>query len=1634
MPRKYAIVEGQLSLGNFFSPVAVIEPEVVTPLFNAEPEKVLENVIEITGRVAGFEPSVLPVIPTKEDERIKANIEALKLLDALRVSGEYPTPEQMNILFTYSGWENISSDAISKALTPIYDEDKIEEILGLPRYPYHPSEFVASDVNAVLAKIGFSGGNVLLSNVGAGHIYLGLNEQVRANSLIEIDPTDGVNGQIASYLFPNTKVKDMDAPLPENFYDLAVGLVPDSGKKRELLIKSNSITLPDYACSMARTLSSLRVGGFYLLLIKANRTETIPAQYTPFELSTAPLTFVGGLRLDDTVMQNGQIYDLLVFQKIPDKRKIYTGDLFSIMPLTVPLSDGSGGHRITSSAYFRFDPKCVIGKLICVKEKIAGFNSKTLIVKMNPLPESERGLAVSTALDGWKDNEYTPIETDAETEGSSLPADPSVVNYSMVVIDGEVYQRIDSRMVLQNLSGKKLERVIAMIAIRDKAKEVYRLQLASCSDKELEVVQGELNTLYDTFVGEFGHITDSVNRRLIREDADYAILAALETLDEEDEILKSDIFFKRTVMVRPETTSCDTVAEGFMICLDQKGIVDINHIAALCSKSTEEVVSQGIGKLFFRSPVPGEEVWIAKDEYLSGNVRQKYDDAKQAALDDSTFEVNVKALESVLPPLIPASDIDVKLNSPFLNPKLVEKFLYEVIGEKSVWGYRALPRLERNPKGRWAVHSSGWFNKNDPRLCSVYGIMDYTAIRIIENLMNSTEIVVLKDEFTTTGKNKRVKDQERTVMALEKAELIISEFKRWVLDGGPREADIVESFNKGLNSNVVPKFDGSHLTFPGMTETIRLRAHQKNSVYRIMRDNGGLLNHVVGAGKTFSIIAAAMKLKQVGRISKPWVVVPNNLISQWGGEAVRLYPTAKVLIAEPDDMRKHRRKRFLSRVATGDYDLVIIGQSSFINVPPPFNSVCESIEQLEEKIKEIKDSQTSTRRKRSRGIFREDRRLARNQRDELTFFRRCTTEEFDLESAGVDFLFVDEGHEYKNLASTTSQGNIKGLSNSGNVAKCTDMYYKMRYFNKLHGGKGGSVWATGTALTNTIAEMYALQRYFDEDSLLERGITNLDEWLATFGNITSDWELPPEGLAEDGSGFREVKRVSSFSNVPELMGMVLQFMDVATRDEIDMETPSPIRSTITCLQSPEQAAYMKSLVSRANALRGGCVSSSTDNMLCVTTDGRKAALDIRLVNPKAANHKRSKVSLCAEDVVKVYHQFAPIKGTQLIFSDIGVSGEKGFSVYKALKEKLVEGGIPEHEIAFSQDFDTPAKRVSMRLKMQTGKLRVLIGSTKSMGQGLNIQKRLVKLHHLDVPWIPKDVEQREGRILRNGNINTQVYITNYVTEGSFDAYMYQLLEFKMRLISQIMRGDYSQRTIEDVDTTVLSYAEIKAIATGDTRFLERVKVESELKRLETLRRGYEERTTKLRNDVNFVLPESISQLEALIPRIEKDVKAIEGNNSDVFTIAGQNYNWLDDGEKKAAYKALREEMDSVKAGIPVGTYKGMSILLIPVEASLTLYSTAHAGFRVSVQGNAAHSFNTEWSAGIFKNSDAILRQCRQIIESIPKELELKREKLAATKNALVAARAMLDEGFEHGERIKELQHELELLTEELAAA
>lgn len=1555
------------------------------------------------GKAQEFFPASEPSVDLYQPLRVQANLLAMQTAKRLIADNHYASDAEQEQMAAYSGWEGIDFSCYQADLHHCLTDEEVEQLPALPQFPYAPNSILTTTVRKILRKTGFKSGNLLISGAGNGYMLRALPQSMVRNSRITLDATDPVNADMLSLLYPQTEVKHDDEALHESYFDAAITYAPafPAGQKK-MIGKRSSIILQNYAASLMRTVNAVRPGGLILLMMDSDTVDTMYSS-VPFLFSSTPLKFIGGLRFDKQTFNNDKSNDLFLFLK-SDRKGFIGGENFQYR---------AGLH------YFNCHPEHFI-----VKQNVSVSAPHQKIYL--PYDESTQLKKIEAAINEWNCKDiYQEIKVDEESEDTnSLPAIPGIKNFGMVLIDGAVYQRVDSRMIRQKLNGKALARITGMIAIRNQAKKVIEAEVAECSDARLEMEQEQLNLLYDSFVKEYGYLSSPVNLRLFREDAEASVLASLEYMNDDDEICKSDLFSKRTIHTRKPVVSCDTPQEALLVCLDQKEWVDISYIAQLCSMEEASVIAELNGTMIFRNPSPScqQDFWIPSAQYLSGNVRAKLNAAQQAAILDPIYEKNAAALEAVLPELIPAKDIEISLGAPFLNKSHFQSFIWEVIGDGKIGNGPDNFQIQKTKRG-CKIKSEISIYKSNPEIYSIYGTSRYSALWLMERLISNNQIVAKIKETGPDGKERMVTDADETVVLQEKAKLIESKFQEWIFSDPAREAEIVEEYNREFNSVVVPKYDGSHLTFPGMTADIQLKPHQKNAVYRIIRENGGLIGHVVGAGKTITMLAAGMELKRIGRIQKPLYLVPNNLLAQWGGEMMRLYPTANILLANPDDMRKNRRQRFLARMATGDYDAIILGSSSFGTIPAPSDIVQQSVQYMAELTLEKKFPTGS------QYLVAGDFIPAKIKDEVFRNFVANNDAEYNLRDLGIDYLFVDESHEFKNLFAPTKGSNtMHGISNTAS-AKAMDLYFKTKYLASLYGGKGGFTFATGTAIVNTIVELYSLQRYFQEDLLIQEGICTIQDWLSLFGNVTTEWELPPEGLDENGAGFRQVTRVSSFKNVPELMKMVLLFLDTVTRDEINMQTPKVITQTVSCPASLEQKDYMQTLVQRANQIRKGHIGRQNDNMLSVTVDGRKAALDIRVVLPDAHESKTGKVAKCAQKIVEIYQRYHALRGTQVVFSDISTPHQQEFSVYRALKEKLIELGIPAEEIAFAHDFKTPKQQTTMQLKMQSGKLRVLIGSTATAGQGVNIQARLVALHNLDTPWIPKDIEQRIGRIERPGNMNATVYVYNYVTEGSFDAYMWQGIEIKAKFISQILRGDFSHRTIEDVDSRALSYSEIKALATGDTRFLQRAKIESEIARLETLQRNFEAQRAKLRHDVDYNLPKTIKHLQTLIPLIKEDEATMRAYADDPIVICnGKEFHLNNPMERAAAAQELQTKIPKAKVGDALGTYCGLEIIVCEQNSTYSFYKNWNT---VCLHGKATHR---DADSSSIMNGRTVLRTCGALRRAFSDSLKKKEEQLSANEVALRTATDLLSEQFDQQEKLEELRAEYEKLTEEISAS
>lgn len=1558
--------------------------------------------------------------PEGRDDRTQFNLKALMLLNDLDKKKRLPTPKEQAILSQYTGWMGLDKElAINKDTIP---EKQCKQVEKSPKSVFATPVWIVQTVYKVLHSMGFENGSILIHGCGTGSFIGHMPSIMRNRSKVTAGAVDPITACLLSELYPSITVLDESQEWPESLYDIAVGHIPfDQTLDKQLDYKGRSEKLKAYEFTIKKSLIGLRSGGIFVALVPQKYNDT-PSEYRSiYEMTlNSHLEHLLSLRLNSEAFapEYGE-YDIMFFRKRPGKKMGLRNNWGQTRETKYPVfMRPNQNSRVKVGLEFVLHPQYIIGTPY-IKSTT---NGPRLWIEQ----ATDKGKAIVDAVEYANiKRAYQPIAVDKKTEGAEMfPADPKVKNYSMIVIYGDVYQRVDSVMVHQNLSPVRLKRAIGMIAIRDCAKELIQAQLENCTDVELETKQYRLNQLYDSFVKDFGKLCNQANTVIMREDAEYSVLASLEYIDDNDAIQKADIFHKRTVRVRKNITHCDTVEEGFEVCLDQLGYVDVGHIAQLCDINPSEVADRAAGKLFYKNPQPTDktDAWIPRDMYLSGNVLKKLRIAMDAAETDPALAINVKALEDAKPLPIPSQDIIVQMGAPWIPGTIIARFIHQVILDGRPGCSEESFSIENDEKGKWSIIPNLVFSPMDAAIHSEYGTEEKSAFWLIEKIMNSQSI----KGYSSDGKGESKPDDNKTMALTEKADKIKRAFNSWFFEDPLREAEMTMLYNEKHNALVVPKYDGSHLTFPGISSAIVPKKHQYDAVCRVMRENGALIAHKVGYGKTAIMICAGMELKRLGRINKPVYVVPNPLVSQWGGEFARLYPSANLLIAHPEDLHKARKERFLRRIATGDYDAVIMASSSFDNIPPPYELVKTSTQKRKRMIDKFKKNNSGPKavhgfKHSAKGMKNALAKIDKFADDDLArIYKRTLEEPYTLDQLGLDYLVVDESHRYKNLRVESIRGSLKGIS-IGKTSKCQDMLYKCRYFNELHDGKGGFIFASGTPIDNSIVELYVLQRYFQEELLIELGIFTLDDWLNLYGIVSEDWELPVEGLQENGKGFQMVERVSSFINVPELMAMVLQFMDIKMGG-IDFELPNTIRETISTPMYDALRSYLDTLVERAQIIRaGGWHRGFSDNMLSITTDARMASLDLNLVLPGSPDFRQNKINRCAKKVAEFYHRYSMDRKTQVVFCDTSTPNNSGYNVYKALKEKLIENKVNANEIAFAHEFKTPKKLTELKMKMQAGKIRVLIGSSDTVGTGFNIQKKLIALHHLDIPWTPKNIEQREGRIERNGNENDTVYIFQYVTEGSFDSYLWQIIETKARMTAQIMRGDYTKRTVEDSDVKVLNYAEIKAIATGNNSFLERTKVEGRIMQLETYHREYESRQTTLKQNIYIKLPSQIAKLETAIPQIEEDIRTVSAYcNSAVVEISGTAYEG-DEALDKAA--ELMDNAQRKQNGDVLGTYNGLKMIWVEQEM-FTLTTERY----LKLQGK--HSYSSPRLRGW--HGKYLFAVCNDIIKEMSKELESCRAQLLSAQNAYKAAKSQLNEPFAYEVELEMLYIERECISVDIA--
>ena len=1337
--------------------------------------------------------------------KCRANIEAIQLLKYLERNGFQASPEQQDKLSGYVGWGGIPEvfdenkpdwskeyAELKSLLTP----DEYEAARGSTLNAHYTSPAVIKAIYEAVGSMGFEGGRILEPSMGVGNFF-GLLPENMANSQLYGVELDSITGRIAKQLYPKADitVAGFETTNRPGFFDLAVGNVP-FGQYHVHDPEYDRLGFSIHNYFAAKMLDQVRPGGIVAFVTSRYTLDAKDESVRRYLAERGEM--LGAIRLPNNAFRANAGTDVVSDIIFLQKREAPATEL----PDWVHV--GTTPEGFTVNRYFIDHPDLVLGTPTAESTQY-GRQDYTVA----PIEGADLSEQLHEAVQNIH-GEYTERDVEEAENTDILPADPDVRNYSFTLVDGEVYYREGGIMVRQSVSAAMTERIKGLMELRDCTRRLIQLQTEDASDAEIAAEQQRLNQLYDAYTAKHGLISNRENKRAFSDDSSYYLLCSLEILDEDGKLeRKADMFTRRTIQPHRPVEHTETAAEALAVSLNELGRVDMEYMSRLCGNSETEIAAELSGVIF---RIPGEERYATADEYLSGNVREKLREAEAAAKADPSFNINVEALKAAQPRELTASEIDVRLGATWIEPRYIAQFMFNTF-QPTYWASRSMSVNYSPYTSEWRIEGKSAVSANDVNACSTYGTSRMNAYKILENTLNLRDVRIYDKIEDADGTERRVLNVKETTLAQQKQQVIKDAFRDWLWKDADRRQTLVAKYNELFNSTRPREYDGSHLTFPGMNPEIELREHQRNAIARILYGGNSLLAHEVGAGKTFTMAAAAMEAKRLGLCRKPMFAVPNHLTEQWASEFLRLYPSANVLVATKKDFEPANRKKFCARIATGDYDAVIIGHSQFERIPVSQERqerlLRSEIEEITEGINQLKRSSgerfsIKSMEKTKKSLEAKLKKLLDSPKDDVVTF----------EELGVDRLFVDEAHSYKNLYYHTKMQNVAGLS-SAEAQKSSDMYMKCRYMDELTGSRG-IVFATGTPVSNSMTELYTMQRYLQHDTLERLGLGHFDSWAANFGETVTALELAPEG-----TGYRARTRFSKFFNLPELMNLFREVADIKTADQLNLPTPEVVYHNEVSQPTEIQKKLVQELSERATKVHARMVDPSEDNMLAITNDGRKLGLDQRVVNPLLPDADGTKVNRCVDNVFRIWQDGAGEKLTQLIFCDLSTPG-KGFNVYDDIKKKLADRGVPESEIAFIHTADTEAKKKELFAKVRSGNVRVLLGSTAKMGAGTNVQDRLIALHGLDAPWRPGDLEQRKGRIARQGNMNETVHVYRYVTERTFDSYIWQILENKQRFISQIMTSKSPVRSCEDADETTLSYAEVKALCAGDPRIKEKM--------------------------------------------------------------------------------------------------------------------------------------------------------------------------------------------------------------------
>ena len=1661
-----------------FYDVTFRDPEMIYPIFRAESKSILGPLLDRDERNLPFRTVPLEQAQTEESPEMELppvqetasepavnfritddhlgeggqktkfenNMRAIRTLKTLEKENRPASPEDQEVLSQYVGWGGIPQafDERNAAWADEYRElkytltpEEYEMARASTLNAHYTSPTVIRAIYSAVEQMGFHTGNILEPSCGVGNFF-GLLPETMQNSRLYGVELDSITGRIAQYLYPQADiaVTGFEKTDRKDFFDLAIGNVPFGAYKvADRQFDRYNFLIHDYF--FAKALDQVRPGGIVAFITSKGTMDKQSPEVRKYIAQRAEL--LGAIRLPNNAFKANagtEVTSDIIFLQKRDRA-------IDIEPDWVHLGQTEDGVPVNS--YFADHPDMILGKMVW-DDSMYGAHQETACQALEGADLSQQLAEAVTKISGTYRAEEAPELSEGEAIRDSIPADPNVRNYSYTVVDDKVYYRENSAMVHPDLNATAEARIKGMVALRDCVHRLMDAQLQESDDFTIHELQAELNTLYDSFTARFGLINSRPNAQAFSDDSSYYLLSSLEILTENGELeRKADMFSKRTIRQQRTVEHVDTSVEALAVSIAEKATVDLPFMAELTGKSEDEIASELTG-VIFRLPAPvdenGSPRYVTADEYLSGNVRQKLRDARAAAGISPIFEPNVSALEKAQPKDLDASEIDVRLGATWVDKKYIQQFMEELF-EIPFYQRRAVQVQYSNFTSEWRINGKNVLSYNNVPNNLTYGTDRASGLRILEDTLNLRDVRIYDTIEDAEGKEKRVLNQKATTLAQQKQQAIKDAFRDWIWKDPDRREALVTKYNELFNSVRPREYDGQHITFSGMNPEIVLREHQRNAIAHTLYGGNTLLAHVVGAGKTYEMVASAMESKRLGLCSKSMFVVPNHLTEQWASEFLRLYPSAKILVTTKKDFEKNNRRRFCSRIATGDYDAIIIGHSQFEKIPM---SKARQERLLQEQIEEI--TQGIQELKFMRGEQFSIKQMERTRKQLEGRLRKLQAEErkddvVTFEELGVDRLFVDEAHAYKNLFLTTKMRNVAGLSTS-EAQKSTDMFLKCRYMDELTGGRG-VIFATGTPISNSMTEMYTMQRYLQYGTLKRNNMTHFDAWASTFGETSTAIELAPEG-----TGYRARTRFSKFFNLPELMSMFKEVADIKTADQLKLPTPTPHYETVVVQPTEIQKAMVQSLSERAGKVHSGSVDPRVDNMLKITSDGRKLGLDQRLINPLLPDDPGSKVNACVKNIFRIWQEGADDRLTQLVFCDIstpkgmertspqtdtaektdsprdedelpplepvddltelaGSSSEavvSDFNVYEDIRSKLIARGVPPEEIAFIHDANTEVKKKELFAKVRAGQVRVLIGSTAKMGAGTNCQDRLIALHDLDCPWRPGDLEQRSGRIVRQGNMNPDVQIYRYATEGTFDSYLWQTVENKQKFISQIMTSKSPVRSCDDIDEAALSYAEIKALCAGDPAIKEKMDLDVDVARLRLMKADHQSQQYRLEDRLLKYFPQEIERNKGYLSGFEQDLATAAAHplpEKDFIgmTIGGETFTEAKDAGEAIldACKHVSNEKDHA-----LGEYRGFSMSV--------MYNPLSQMYQLTLKGAMSHQVE------LGSDPRGNITRIDNALAGIPRRIQNVENKLNDLNQQMTTAKAELGKPFPQEEELK----------------